>query len=256
MLTATLPCCPTGTEMLRRLGASPSVPGRALLPAGAARHPPSCSSSSSSTFPQLLLPCLLVLRRAPDVCPCLFCILSVSAMPLCMRQSRCTGGLFGGRVITVSFVLFASKFPAFDGRFCGLLDNCAEHSADVFLRLLLPRSLTGVVAANSDPAAAVEGWGFFFPALSFSPAPFPPLFYYLAAPWQEVPLDSSRSHSLSRTAKSPRAHFVISGLPCGEAPFVPAERQSPCVNPPWALLPVSLVKAKYHCFSFNLLLIF
>jgi len=63
---------------------------------------------------------------------------------------------------------------------------------------LIPRSLTGMIAANSDPTAEV-GVDFFprAPRFIVSTAPFPLLSCYLAAQWQEVPLNSSLPFLLS-----------------------------------------------------------
>ncbi|NXW38450.1 SHF protein, partial [Phaetusa simplex] len=79
----------------------------------------------------------------------------------------------------------------FDGCFYGLLDNCSEHSAGVFLRLVIPGSLSGVVAANSDPAAEV-GVVFFHLRLALS---------FSAAPWYHGAISRTDAETLLRLCK-------------------------------------------------------
>lgn len=139
---------------------------------------------------------------SPDICPSLFCIFSSSTTPLGMQQSSCTGGLFGGRVITFSFVL-SSLPPNF---------QCLMAAFTVFSTTAL------MFSSDSERPGLFQVWqqlicipplelGLFIPvclASSFITAPFLPLFYYLAAQWQEVPLDSSLTFLLFQTAKSLR----------------------------------------------------
>lgn len=153
----------------------------------------------------------------PDVCPSLFYVFSSSVTPLDTQQSSCARGLSGGRVITLSFVL--SSLPP--------NSQCLMAAFTVFSTTAL------MFSCDSERPGPFQVWqqlihlpllklGLFFPvclASSFITAPFLPLFYYLAAQWQEVPLDSSLAFLLCQTAKSLR-HTLSSQVCLVVKPFL------------------------------------